>query len=290
MHPYLLWMTILATPLFGQQTSSIDTYFSNFEALAPAEKWDEILVQGTAALEEAKLEKRPQDEAKICAQLASTCFYKGEYNQTLSYAKRCQKVSEKFKDPTLFLRSLYLESSCYRALAVKNTEEQGQQTFYALAVETGEKAAALYHKRALQNPNLHGKIYFNLGAAHADNPNGDLAKASCCYLIALECFKNAQNTDDTVRIILRLGRVYLLQDNYERTQQCLDDVRPLITKERIAMHTDYLEAQLKFAQKDFAGAQKIAQTGLDRAKVLGAKEDELRLSTLLRTIQNQPQP
>ena len=284
MRKYVLWMTLLATPLLAEYTSTIDTYFSNFELLAPAEKWDEILVEGKVALEAAKQENRPQDEARICAQLASTCFYKGDYNQTLAYAQRCQKVSETFKDPTFFIRSLYLESSCYRALAVKHEDEKGQQNCYQLAVETAEKAAELYHKREMQNPNLQGKVYFNLGAAHADNPQGDLSKATSCYIIALESFKTANNTDDIIRITLRLGRIYLLQKNYERTQLCVDEVRPLITKERIAMHADYLEAQLKVAQKDFSSAQKVAQKGLERAKILGAKEDELRLSTLLNSL------
>lgn len=284
MRQFLFWITVATTPLLAAETSPVDTYFSHFEILAPAEKWDEILKEGVVALEAAKAENRPQDEAKICAQLASTCFYKGDFNQVLAYAQRCQKVSESFKDPTLYIRSLYLESSAYRAVAMKHQDEQLQQTCFQLAVETAEKGAELYHKREMQNPNLQGKVYFNLGAAHADNPQGDLGKAVSCYTIALDSFKSANNSDDIIRISLRLGRVYLLQRNYERTQICIDQARPMITKERIAMHADYLEAQLKIAQRDYPAAQAVAQRGLERAKILGAKEDELRLSTLLNSL------
>lgn len=273
--------SISTLSVFQNNTDSIESYFKNFKHLSESEQWKEIISQGSIALEAAKTSKRFSDEARICAQLTSTAFYMGDYHQALLYATRCHELAEKFDDPSLFIRSLYLESAIHRALAAKEVEENARQTSYLLAINVCEKAADLYSRTHIDNINLKGKIYFNLGAAHADNPKGRLEKAEECYAIAVECFKKTKAVDDVIRTTLRLGKVYLLQSNYGRCQQMLNEVRPLISIERLSMHADYLEAQLKFALKDFDGARRIAIIGLEKAKTLGAKEDELRLASLL---------
>lgn len=267
-------------------TDVVNNYFENFEGLSKSEKWEEIISEGTVALETAKKAKRSLDEAKICAQLTSTAFYLGDYNQALIYANRCHELSEEFVDPSLFLRALYLESAIYRALAAKCNGEQAQKTSYLRAVEIGEEAVSIYSRKDVENINLKGKIYFNLGAAHADNPKGDLKKAADCYSVAIECFKNINANDDIIRTSIRLGKVHLLQKNYDLSQHALDEVRSLISSERLSMHADYLEAQLKFATSDIENAIKITRNGLEKAKNLGAKEDELRLKSLLQNIED----
>lgn len=52
------------------------------------------------------------------------------------------------------------------------------------------------------------------------------------------------------------------------------------------MHADYLEAQLKFATYDIENAIKIARNGLEKAKILRAKEDELHLQSLMQNIED----
>ncbi len=47
-----------------------------------------------------------------------------------------------------------------------------------------------------------------------------------------------------------------------------------------------LEAQLKFFMNDFEEALKIARIGLEKARILGAKENESRLNSLLQKIEN----
>src|SRR3990167_11454473 len=71
-------------------------YFANFETLAKSENWEEILSQGTVALQAAKTTDRTNDEAKICAQLTSTAFYLGDYTLALKHANRCHELSEEF--------------------------------------------------------------------------------------------------------------------------------------------------------------------------------------------------
>jgi tetratricopeptide (TPR) repeat protein len=261
-------------PLFLPSSEAIELYFKNFETLAKSEKWNEILSQGTLALAAAEKANRPRDAAKICAQLTSTTFYLGDYPQALRYANRCHELSEEFEDPSLFLRALYLESAVYRAFGAKDAH------YFRLAVDVGEQAVHLYSKSGIDDEPLKGKIYFNLGAAHADNPSGDLQKAASCYFTAIDCFKNSRANDDLVRTNIRLGKVHLLQKNYDLAQKVIDRIRPEITSERIAMHADYLEAQVKLATNDRETAMILIERGLARAKALSAKEDEQRFLSL----------
>jgi tetratricopeptide (TPR) repeat protein len=247
-------LALLCSPL-----SASETYFQNFEQWVKQENWKEILAQGEIALAESP---NISDEAKICAQLTSTCFYMGDYPQALKYATRCHELSESFEDPSLFIRALYLESAVYRALRD-----------FPLAVAIAEEATDLYRTKGINDADLLGKVYFNLGAAHADNPSGDLSQAEKCYVEALKGFTCS---DDLIRTSIRLGKVYLLQKDYAHVQSVIDDVQPLITNERLAMHADYLEAQLKFALGDIENAKRIASIGLKKAQSLGAKQDELR--------------
>ncbi len=262
---YLILFALLTVPL-----ASEEAYFTRFEALAKAEKWEEIIAEGTAALDTAVKEDRLYDEAKICAQLTSSSFYLGDYAQALLYANRCHELSESFTDPSLYLRALYLESAVYRA-----------QKDFDRAVEVAEGALRLYEDKELDTPQLLSKIYFNLGAAHADNPNGNLKEAVRCYSTALEC---APTPDDRIRTSIRLGKVYLIQKNFDLSQEIIDQVRPQITNDRLAMHADYFEAQLKAAMNETDAAILLANRGLARAITLGAKEDESRLKALLQSL------
>lgn len=250
--------------------ASEEAYFTRFEALAKAEKWEEIIAEGREALAIAVTENSLYNEAKICAQLTSSSFYLGDYAQALLYANRCHELSESFTDPSLYLRALYLESAVYRA-----------QKDFDRAVEVAEGALRLYQDKELDNPQLLAKIYFNLGAAHADNPSGNLNEAVHCYSTALEC---APTPDDQIRTSIRLGKVYLLQKDFAHSQEIITQVRPQITNERLAMHADYLEAQLKAAMNETEAAILIANRGLAHAINLGAKEDESRLLILLKSL------
>jgi len=264
-------------------SSKIAEFQGDFEILAKTEKWDEILALGVIALDDAKKLGEIQEEAKICARLTSTCFYQGEYTKALEYVRRCHELSEEL-DPCLFLRALYLESAIYRAFAAKYDEKEGEE-LYLKAVEVGEKAANLYLDKKVDNVNLKGKIYFNLGAAHSDNPRGCLNKAKHCYTVALECFNHSRENEDAVRTCIRLGKVFLLQHEYNLAQEVIDEIRPLVSTKRVSMHLDYLEAQLRLALKDYAFVRQLAQEGFSKAEALGAKEDRLRFMNLLETIQ-----
>lgn len=258
----------------------IANFQDHFESLAKSEKWEEIITQGTAALNHARQQGRVQEEARICAQLTSTAFYQGNYDQALGYVRRCHEISEDFDDPSLFIRALYLESAIYRAHASKSDDQE----IYLQAVQTAEEAADIYVNKAVDNLGLEGKVYFNLGAAHADNPIGNLDKAADCYYKALDCFKSVAATDDWIRSNIRLGKVLLLQKKYDASQKIIDEIRPLISNKRNAMHAGYLEAQLKVALNQISAAKHVAKKGLALAETLGAKEDQIRFRRLLKEL------
>lgn len=150
----------------------VETYFTNFASLAKSEKWKEIIAQGVIARESARNANRLQDEAKICSQLTLTFFYLGDYMQSFIYAEHCRELAQRLADPSLLIQTLYLESSVYRAFATKNNEELVQPAAYLRAIECCEEAIRIYSEKNIDNKNLQGKIYLNLGAAHADNPKG----------------------------------------------------------------------------------------------------------------------
>jgi len=295
----LLVLASLATPaLFSEQYLSYDTpsedtiianYLQNFEILAQREEWQEILAEGSIALKAAQQSCQHAAAAKICAQLTSTYFYMGNYDQALLYAKYCHELADACADPSFLIRAFYLESAIYRALAGKEQRKVEQQALYAQAIKVCEEAAHLYSIKVVENTHLKGKVYFNLGAAHADNPIGDLDKAENFYVIAIDCFKKENAIDDLVRTMIRLGKVNLLLNHYTSCQEMIDAVRLLVSNQRLSMHVDYLEGQLKFALKDFEKAYSIVSSGLETSRILRAKEDEFRLSTLMQKIEDELQ-
>jgi tetratricopeptide (TPR) repeat protein len=254
----------------------IDNYFDNFKQLKEEAKWDEIILQGTRALDAARRLGRPVDEAKIAAQLTSTSFYQGDYESALKYANCCHELSEHFEDKRLFIRALYLESAVHRALAGKG------QSSYSRAVAIAEEALDVYAQSGLDDPALLGKVYFNLGAALADNPEGDLSLAQKTYSKAINFFQQANAEEDVVRSMIRLGRVYLLQGKYGLLQCLIQELRSKALGPRSEMQLDYLEAQGKKALGEMAEAVEIAQRGLAIAERLGANEDIIRFIALLK--------
>ena len=267
------------------QENVINRYSQNFSILCQEENWKEILSQGNAALEEVRTLGKTKEEAIICAQLTSTAFFQGNYSQALQYAQQCHNLSEEFEDFSFYLESLYLESAIYRAFASKNMTETAQQECYHRAVKIAETAADIYFQKNIKNVRLLGTIYFNLGAAYADNPKGNLDKAIDCYCLAFDCFKSVEAINDLMRTSIRLGKVYLLLKKYEATQKIIDEIRPKITNKRIAMHYDYLEAQLNLSLNKIQIAKNFTLQGLRTAKTLGAKEDKNRLTSLLKKIE-----
>ncbi len=265
-----------------QNEGLMQEFLNNFQNLSKAENWQQITVQGELALHSARVEKNLQFEAKICAQLTSSYFYQGNYSKAQICALRCHELAREFTDPSLYIRALYLESAIFRALAGKESNVKEQQKLYRRAIEVAKDAADLYVEKQIKDEFLNGKIFFNLGAAHADNPQGNLAEAARCYAMAITCFQSS--TDDLAKTSIRLAKVNLFQKDYKAAQSTIDALRNEKLPTRIIMHVEYLEAQLKLELCQFEIAMAICRNGLTRAKDLGAKEDELRFMKLMQNI------
>jgi tetratricopeptide (TPR) repeat protein len=266
---------------------AVEDYFKTYTSLFREEKWNDILIKGQYALIICDKNDQKKEKAKICAQLTSIAYYLGNYDLALQYANECHKLSEEFSDPELFLKALYLEFAVYRALAGKNQDANLQQIYFTKAVEVAEKSLAIFESKHLNSELLKGKIYFNLGAAHAENPKGNLKLANKNYYLALQSYKKINSIDNIIRTNIRLGKVYLLQKNYKNVQIVIDKAKSLMTSiasERISMQLDYLKSQFKLAKKDIFEAKKIAKKGLRKAKKLNASEDCKRFVELLSNI------
>ncbi len=284
---YIEWKKGVASTLVNfSNEDAIENYFRDFEILSDMGSWSELFEKGVRALDISIKEDRVKDQAKICAQLTSVAFYQGNYDKALTYAKMCHNLSEEFVDPTLFIQSLYVESAANLALASKSDNEKLQQAYFLKAIEVAENALEIYELKGINCDILKGKIYYNLGAAHADNPRGSLDLAAHFYSAALQAFENAKDLENQMKVQLHLGKVYLLQKSFEYTQKTIDKARDLISNKWALMHSDYLEAQLKLAMNSFIEAAKIAERGLEKARSLNLKEDEERFISLLQNISN----
>ena len=133
----------------------------------------------------------------------------------------------------------------------------------------------------LSNGEMKGKVLFNLGAAEAEDPQGDLGAAEAAFKEAIELFSCEL---DRQRCAIRLGKIYLLRGAIGSTRSLLEEIVPQIQNERIGMHASYLAAQMEKAEGNREKAKEIAQGALESARKLGAKKDAERIEKLLETL------
>ncbi len=266
---------------YAAEAAALERYYQQFEALKNAEDWNGIVTLGEPAITAAMTMQRSSDAARIHAQLASTYFYKGEYYKTAEHADRCRELSAFLADGRLLVRSQYLQSAAYRALAGKAQNSQ-QKYLFDLAVASAQGALRDYNSLDLNDVGLIGKVYFNLGAAYADNPSGDWDEAALCYDMALKHFRTASGSDGMVRTAIRLARIKLLKGKPQDARALVAEVRPQISSERVRMQLDFLEAQIALVANEPDKARQLAQKALDTANKLGAKEDTIRLQQFLK--------
>lgn len=227
----------------------IETYFRNFEILSKFERWPEIIPHALKALQEAKRLEKKQDEAKICAQLTLAAFNCHDYHKTIGFARQSRELSIEFKDRSLLVKTLYLESMAYRMLAPNQTSERNKQIIYQRAAFLADASVFVYLKEKMDDSSLEGKIYFNFAAVNVENPKGNLGKALDCYCIALNCFKRANAIDDQLRTKIQIGRIFLAQKNFKLCRLTLEMIKPLITNDEFAQQVEELTAHLLIAQK-----------------------------------------
>lgn len=228
------------------------SFFQDFPALRSQDRWTEITATGEEALNEASKE----EAMKIHGILASSYFYAGDYETAGSHASHCYELACELADPDQEVHGLYLLSAIARA-------EGDFSAAKSIAEEALEKSQG----------EIRAKVLFNLGAAHADDPKGDLAAAEKHLREALTHFTHM---DDQHRTILRLGKIYLLLGKVEKAQELLQQAKPEIKTSRIQMHAVYLEAQIEKALGHSDLARKLIEEALAKAEKLGAAQDAKR--------------
>lgn len=258
-------------------------YLSRFDGLKEMENWREILSLGSQALSDPLITKK--QVAKIHAQLASCSFYLGDYEGCAMHANRCLLISESLEDPSLLMRALYLLSAHKRAegntYAVSDPELAKQS--FAEALSLIDKA--IEHFDHCHDDFTKAKVLFNAGAAHSDDPQGDLELAVKRYQEAIDMYSLLGEYDDYARTSIRLGKVFLLQNRYGDLQEVLEKIELTLLPKKTKVHYQYLEAQYYAAIEERAKAQSILLNAIKQAEALGMEADLNRLHTLLQSLE-----
>ncbi len=285
-------MQISQSPSFNSISGSVnsspvnapfDNYLFNFDQLKKDENWKEITLLGNQALSNCSI--LPAQKAKIHAQLASCYYYLGDYESSANHASSCLEISECLDDPILLMRSLYLLSAHKRGEGNKNAAIDPKQ-----ADQYFKEARSLIDKAFLyfdhcKDDFIKAKVLFNAGAAHSDDPNGDLKIATQRYQEAIKIYRSLEEYDDFARTSIRLGKVFLLQGKLDDLSSLLNKIDINLLPQKTKVHYQYLEAQYYVAIEDYPKARFILLDAIKDAKALEMAADLDRLSRLLKEIE-----
>lgn len=222
--------------------SDARTYVESFPSLREHADWAEIVRLGETAA------------AEIHGQLASTYFYQGDFCNAKRHALLCLEHEK--------VHGLYLLSAVARAEA--NFAEAKSLAAEALPISSGEMRA---------------KVLFNLGAACADDPAGNLQEALSSFKEALTLF---ECPEDRQRTLIRLAKVHLLLGNLSEADRIASSFEPV--SERTSLHAAYLSAQIQKALGRALEARRIAEAALEQALKLGAQKDAERICAFLEAL------
>lgn len=253
--------------------SPLDNYFQRYEALSIEGNWSQMIKEGEFVLLDLEEKK-----SAIAADLASTHFYLGNYDLACEYATIAYESSKPLVDQTLKIRACYLKSSAYRGLGGKEKDLEKQRAFFEKAIELCREAISI----ASEGHPLTGKIYYNLAAAYADNPNPSLEFAKQYYEEALSCFE--PGSENFIRTLIRMGKIRLLQKELGAVGELIEQARSYPVSNRISLQIDYLEAQFLKEIGELDAAYRMARIALKKAEALSAKQDVFRVKELLRNL------
>lgn len=264
----------------------LDTYFSKVEELKQDEDWRQMVLLGELALTDK--DASFSDIAKIHAQIASCYFYLGDYELCAEHANKCHLISEYLDEPNFLIRSLYLLSAHKRTLANLSQDPAEKRELFGEARSLINKAINCFDRCNCSL--LKAKVLFNGGAAHSDDPNGDLKIATCWYKEAMEIFSSLGEHNDYARTAIRLGKVYLLQDRISELSTLLDQIQPNESlPQKTKVHYKYLLAQYYAHMHENQKAIPIILDAMEIADKLGMKVDIKRLQALLERVQDKPE-
>lgn len=263
--PPMKW--IISLFLFWTIFIQAHEFFDRFDQLK-VENWEELCRVGEKALEEDLL---PEEAAQIHARLASSYFYLGDYEAMKKHTLACQSLALDHDSQPYLIRSLYLLSAYYR----------GQKQFL-VAQSTIQEALKLLTEEI--DPCLKAKVFFNAGAAWADDPNGNPHQALAYYKNALALFES--HSDDAYRTQIRLAKVYLLLGQNKQAWKIIFPLLEQTLEPKTTVHLLYVSAQLHLLEGNQVEALRLIEQALPLAEQLQMKVDVERLKTLSCSSQN----
>lgn len=253
---------IIFTCFFWISLVQANEFFDRFDELK-VENWEVLCCLGEKALEENLL---PEEAAQIHARLASSYFYLGNYDAMKKHAIACQSIALDQSSQLYLIHSLYLLSAYYR----------GQKEFQE-AQSTIEKALQLITDEI--PPCLKAKVFFNAGAALADNPNGNPHQALTYYEKALALLDS--NSNDAYRTQIRIAKTYLLVGQNSQAWQILLPLFEETLEPKTNVHLLYVTAQLHLLEGNRQAALRLIQQALPLAEQLQMNVDIGRLKNLI---------
>lgn len=251
-------------PIFIFLTVSLSAsrFFDQFEDLKSRD-WHAICALGEKDLEDESL--TDLEKAQICARLASSYFYLGEYESMKGYIEACRSIALDHSSKKYFIRSLYLLSAYYRGSSLfKEAREVIDEAMELLGSDVEDY--------------LKAKVYFNAGAAYADDPSGDPLKAIEYYQKALTLLDRSSN--DAHRVQIRMAKSHLLLKQHKKAWEALLPLFQVDLQPRTSVHLQYICAQIYIAEGDFEAALVEINEALSGAEELSMAADGERLNKL----------
>jgi tetratricopeptide (TPR) repeat protein len=250
---YLALLLIFFSSTLFAKTNAVNTYLNSYPKLSEKEDWVSIIKLGEEALNAGKIASKKK--ALIHADLASTYFYLGNYATGEIHTLSSLDLSESLKCKDSLIRSLYLLSAHKRAIG--NTENKEA---FIEAQTLIEKALHLIDSKT--SVQLKGKVYFNAGAAYADDPKGNLELAVHYYSKAISCFQKSHHIDSSHRSSIRLGKALLLKGDVDASIKLADDIQEQECSLKTLTHLLYLKAQISIEDAQLKEAKKHIKKGI----------------------------
>lgn len=262
-------------------------FFQQLDTLKSQNNWKRIIELGKKVINLRGPEAKEAD-LWIYLELASMSFYIGDYEAVKGFSIRAEELAQSRGNYEALVSSLYHHSAYTRALADKEEDKELQQKLFVQAVELGQKALSIVDKSP--DTMLKAKVYFNLGAAYADDPNGDIQKALENYQKAKVICEDQHEWDDYMRTAVRelnlcLARfdsipgisVTTLRERFD--QSFLKAEAGMSNRTRVMM--SLASARLLHREGKGVTALLKAQTGLSLACELNMSTDIKRLNKFI---------
>lgn len=261
------WLWFFFVFFLVNTSANASEFFDQFDLLKPQD-WPTVCDLGEKALQDEFLSD--PEKAQVHARLASSYFYLGDYESMIRHIQECRSIALDISSKKYLVRSLYLLSAYYRG-----------NLLFKEAKATISEAIGLIESDV--EDCLKAKVFFNAGAAHADDPCGNLFQAIDYYQKAINLLDSTSN--DAYRTQIRMAKCWLVLKNYKEAWETLFPLFQVNLELRTYIHLQYVSAQVNVAQGEWETALTQISHALKSAEKLQMKVDIERLIKLKKEIQ-----